>query len=621
MKRLLFIALLFFQLTANSQFKPFRFAFLSDTHIGSPNGAAEEDLRRTVRDINAMTDIAFVVLTGDITELGTNEELKLAKQILDSLNVNWYIIPGNHDTGWSESGGVMFTTVFGYDKFSFEYSGIRFLGCASGPYLRMSDGHVPRDAVNWLSGELKKLNSQQPVIFLNHYPIDNGLDNWYEITDRLRNQNTWAILCGHGHANKAMNFEDIPGVMGRSNLRAKADVGGYNLVDVRSDSMIFTERRPGSDRYRGETLKSWTGVKIETRQFKDDKKFTRPDYSINNKYSEVKEKWRFSSEANIISTPAVDGDNVMVGNQNGKMICLSLKNGEQKWVYQTGGAIFSSPAVSAGMVIFGSGDGSIYCLDVKTGKIKWKTGTDAAVLGAPLISSDFVFIGGSDHTFRKLDLLTGNVLWKFSGLEGPVVSTPLLYESKIIFGAWDKNLYALDEKAGKLIWKWNNGSSIRNYSPAACTPVANNGVVYIVAPDRYITAINSIDGKTLWRNNDATVRESIGMSADGKWIYGKTMQDTIVAYAASREKQPAAWQLNCGFGYEHVPSMLIEKGGNVFFGTKSGVVYSIDPVQQKTNWAYKIDNSMVNTVRVLDKRHLIAATMDGNVVLLENKKD
>ncbi len=621
MKRLLFIALLFFQLAANSQFKSFRFAFLSDTHIGSPNGSAEEDLRRTVRDINAMTDIAFVVLTGDITELGTNKELKLAKQILDSLKVKWYIIPGNHDTGWSESGGVMFTRVFGYDKFSFEYSGIRFLGCASGPYLRMSDGHVPRDAVNWLDGELKKLNPQQPVIFLNHYPIDNGLDNWYEITDRLRHYNTWAILCGHGHANKAMNFEDIPGVMGRSNLRAKANIGGYNLVDVRADSMIFAERKPGTDSYMGETLKSWTSLKIETRQFAKDKKFTRPDYSINNKYSQVKAKWRYSSDANIISTPAVDGDNVIVGNQNGKMICLSLKNGKQKWSYQTGGSIFSSPAVSKGMVVFGSADGTIYCLANKTGKLKWKAVAEAAVLGAPLISGNTVFIGSSDHSFRKLNLETGHVVWKFSGLEGPVVSTPLLYEGKIIFGAWDRNLYALNEKTGTLIWKWNNGSSIRNYSPAACIPVANDGVIYVVAPDRYITAINSTDGQTLWRNNDATVRESIGISTNGKWVYGKTMQDTIVAYTTSREKQSAAWKLHCGFGYEHVPSMLIEKEGSVFFGTKSGVVYSIDPAMRKINWAYKIDNSMVNTVRVLDKQRLIASTMDGKVVLLENKSN
>jgi hypothetical protein len=76
-----------------SQIRPFRFAFISDTHIGSSNGNAEMDLRRTVRDINGMSDIAFAVLTGDITELGTNDELQLARQILDSLDVPYHIIP------------------------------------------------------------------------------------------------------------------------------------------------------------------------------------------------------------------------------------------------------------------------------------------------------------------------------------------------------------------------------------------------------------------------------------------------------------------------------------------------------------------------------------------------
>jgi len=308
MKKILFGVLLVFSITtASPQVKVFRFAFLSDTHIGSPDGKAEEDLKRTVADINQMHDISFVVITGDITELGTNDEIKRAKQLFDELKIPYYIIPGNHDTGWSESGGDSFIKIFGNDKFSFEYNGIRFLGCASGPYLRMSDGHIPRGAINWLDKELKNVKPQQPVIFLNHYPIDNSLDNWYEITDRLRYFNTWAILCGHGHANRAMNFEDIPAVMGRSNLRARAEVGGYNLVDIRSDSMIFTERRPAV-----ETLKPWTGIKIETRHFATNKSFKRPDYGINEKYRQVKEKWRFSSAANIISTPAVAGDDVVV---------------------------------------------------------------------------------------------------------------------------------------------------------------------------------------------------------------------------------------------------------------------------------------------------------------------
>src|SRR5204863_3028014 len=133
----------------NAQIKPFRFIHVSDTHIGSPDGKAEDDLRRTVVDINHIDDIAFVVITGDITELGTDEQLKTARQILDSLHVKYYIIPGNHDSGWSESGGLSFKGIFGDDKFVFDYNGIRFIGCASGPYVRMSDGHVPRDAIVW----------------------------------------------------------------------------------------------------------------------------------------------------------------------------------------------------------------------------------------------------------------------------------------------------------------------------------------------------------------------------------------------------------------------------------------------------------------------------------------
>ena len=613
-KWILIILAIGFNIACFGQVKPFRFIHISDTHIGSPNGAAEEDLRRTVRDINAMKDIAFVVITGDITELGTDRELAVAKRILDSLNIPYYIMAGNHDTGWSESGGVSFTKTFGYDKFNFDFNGIRFIGCASGPYVRMSDGHIPRDAIVWLDSLLKKTPKEQPVIFLNHYPLDNGLDNWYEVIDRLKKHNTVLAICGHGHSNKKWDFEEIPAIMGRSNLRAKAEVGGYNIVDITGDSIIYTERRPGV-----ETLPSWAAVKYENHHYDTTKKFERPSYTVNDKYNNVNASWTYSSDANVISTPLVAKELVVFGNQKGRVDALTLNTGKRKWSYQTSGAIYSSPATYKDNVILGSGDGYIYCLKTADGKLKWKLKTDAAVLGSPLIDSNTVYIGGSDHSFRAIDANTGKLLWKYDSLQGPVVSTPLVYEGKVIFGAWDTNLYALNKQDGQLVWKWNNGSTVRNYSPAACIPVATDGIVYVVAPDRYITAIDAGSGTTVWRNNDTRIRESMGISADKKWIYGKTMQDTVVAYATSRDKQTAAWILNAGFGYEHVPSMLIEKQGQVFFGTKSGVVYSIDPVNRKVVWEHKIDNSMVNTVRVIDGRSVIASTMDGKVSLIKVK--
>jgi len=321
MKNFACCLLLLLYLSAQSQRAPFRFAFVTDTHIGSPDGVAEEDLRRTIRDINAQSDLAFVLLTGDITELGTNQELALAKKLLDSLRIPWYIIPGNHDTGWSESGGLGFTQTFGADRFSFNFQGVQFIGCASGPYVRMSDGHVPRDAVNWLDRQLASLADTTPIIMVNHYPLDNSLDNWYEITDRIRQKNTWAAICGHGHANRKMDFEGIPGVMGRSNLRAKAEVGGYNIVEVRADSILFSERRP-----ERRTLAVWHAVSIQKGLVaKQAKSFPRPSYQINEQYPQVKANWQVSDVANIISTPAVAGNAIVVGNQEGTINCYEKK--------------------------------------------------------------------------------------------------------------------------------------------------------------------------------------------------------------------------------------------------------------------------------------------------------
>ena len=610
-KNLLIFCLVIFSAAAAAQIKPFRFAFLSDTHIGSPDGKAEEDLRRTVQDINNSSDIDFVVITGDITELGTHEELPLAKKILDSLKVKYYIIPGNHDVGWSESGGMGFITTFGSDRFTFDHQGIRFIACSSGPYVRMSDGHIPRDAMTWMKNILDTTHVNMPVIFLNHYPMDNQMDNWYEVTELFKTRNTILFLCGHGHANKILNFEDIPGIMGRSNLRAKQPEGGYNVVYVNADSVLFTERKPVSG-----TMKRWAGIQVKQHHYDITKKFTRPDYTVNKKYAQVKEKWLFSSAANVISTPAVTNGLVVFGNQQGRVSALSLKNGKEKWVFNTTGAIYSSPAASNNRIVFGSTDGYVYCLNEK-GKEVWKLKTGGAVLGCALIENNTVYIGASDHNFRAVDVNTGKEVWSFSGLQGPVVSTPVINNNDIIFGAWDTYLYALNKLTGRLNWKWSNGSTVRNYSPAACIPVVKDDVIYIVAPDRYTSAIDAITGQTIWRTKEAGVRESIGISPDGKYIYGKTMNDTIVAFATGREAPKAAWKLHAGFGYEHAPSMLIEKDGNLFFGTRNGVVYAIDAMQQKVAWVHKIDNSMVNTVKVIDKKNLVVSTMDGKVVLLQ----
>ena len=596
---------------ALAQSAPFRFAWLSDTHVGSTTGAA--DLSRTVADLNAMGDIDFVILSGDITEMGGNAELELAKAILDSLNKPYYIIPGNHDTKWSESGATKFPALWGSDKFVFERDGYRFIGLHQGPLMRMGDGHFAPEDLRWLDSVLVNLpDKNQPLFFITHYPIDSSIDNWYELIDRAKRYNTQAVLCGHGHRNLVMDFEGIPGVMGRSNLGAKENAGGYTIAEIKADSIFFFERITGR-----ETKRVWHTLALGTRNFAADTTlYGRPDFFINQKYPQTKVKWKFTTDYTIAAAPAVWKDFVVIGNSDGVVYGLSLNDGKEQWRFQTGKGVYSTPAMANGKVVFGSADGNIYCLQVNAAKLIWKFATAAPIVATPIIDNSVVYLGSSDGKFRAIDLDTGQLKWEFTGVAGFVETKPLLYDGKIVFGAWDTFLYALNRKDGAPAWKWSNGNSGVLYSPAACWPVAAHGKIFIAAPDRFMTAIDAATGKTVWRSNRYQVREAIGLSVDAQTVYARCMTDTLLAFSSSTNAPQLRWFTPCGYGYDIDPSMPLEKDGVIFFGTKNGFVFAVDANSGAVQWQYRVGVTVVNTVAPIAANRVVVTDMDGKIMMI-----
>jgi len=130
-----------------------RFAWLSDLHIGSDRG--EADLRASVADINALPGLSFVLVTGDITEMGSYENLSLAKEILDGLAVPYHIIPAI-TTPSGPVGRLGFRAALGRRPVRVRRGGFRFIGLSQGPVLRMGDGNWAPQDVRWLEGLLSE---------------------------------------------------------------------------------------------------------------------------------------------------------------------------------------------------------------------------------------------------------------------------------------------------------------------------------------------------------------------------------------------------------------------------------------------------------------------------------
>lgn len=602
---------------AQPQQKPgFKFAQVTDTHVGGSTGV--EDLIRTVEDLNRQDEIDFVIFSGDITEFGSDEELNKAKSILDNLQKPWYVIPGNHDTNWSESGGNSFLKVFGNETFAFGHKGYFFIGTNSGPNMRMSPGQIPRENLVRMDSILQnEVEGRTPIIYVNHYPQDSSLNNWFDAVDRLKRFNVQMALCGHGHQNRPFDFDGIPGVMVRSNLRAKDTVGAYHIISLVDGKAEFFMRYPGV-----KTVDTpWHIVEIRDRQLHlTMDRYRRPDYSVNQKYSDqINVAWEFQDDSDLGAGFSSDGKLLFTANTAGQVYALNLKDGSKVWTFQTEGKVYSTPEVWKNHLLVGGSDHKIYCLDARTGILKWSYEAEKAVLGSPLIEKGVAFIGASDGRFRAFDLRSGRLLWDFEGVKGHVSAKPLLYQGKLYFGSWGNDFYALDPKTGTKIWEWSNGSRSRMLSPAACYPVGSNGRVFIVAPDRYMTALDAQTGEVIWRANDekksgARVRESMGLSEDRRLVYAKTMDGNLLGFSTRQDTMEIAWRSALQLPYELAPTAILANNGIVFVPSHSGLLSAIDARSGAVLWQYRISNAMINPMLTIKNNSIVASTMDGKIV-------
>lgn len=592
----------------------FKFAQVTDTHVGGATGA--DDLRRTIKDLNQRKEVDFVIFSGDITEFGADAELKLAKQLIDSLELPWYIIPGNHDSNWSESGANSFRKVFGNETFFFNHKGYDFMGTTSGPNMRMSPGQIPRENLVWMDSVFQAHpNTETPLIYINHYPQDSSLNNWYEAIDRLKERNVQLALCGHGHVNQLFDWEGIPGVMGRSNLRAKDTVGGYNIISIADNKATYHTRRP-----LAHTEASWLSVPLVNPNLSNNiQAYKRPDFSVNQRYtSSVKLAWTFQDNSDLGAGFARYKNLLITGNTAGQIFALDLATGAKAWSFRTGGKVYSTPAIWRNTVVVGSSDGFIYGLDAQQGSLLWKVETGKAVLGSAAIAKGIAYIGGSDGSFRAIDVATGKQKWVFSKLKNFVSTKPTIYKGKVIFGDWGNGFYALDIQTGDLLWEWDNGHQNRMFSAAACYPVAVHNRVFIVAPDRFMTALSAETGQVIWREKkDAIrVRESMGLSQDGESVYVKTMDGQLLGISTRSNHMDVAWKSQLQLPYELTPTAIASHGRQVYVPSHSGLLSGVDAQSGKVEWQYKISNSMINPIFVIDTNQIIASTMDGTIVKL-----
>ncbi|WP_010665633.1 outer membrane protein assembly factor BamB family protein [Marinilabilia salmonicolor] len=589
-------------------------AHLTDIHV-SPGSEAEANLIEVIDDINAAKP-DFVVVTGDLTNTGSNAELMAVKKVLDRLNVPYYAIPGNHETNWSESAGLKFNELWGNDRFIFTTDDFLFVGFNTGPYMKMGDGHVKQEDLKWLKRVLNNLeNKDKTLVIMAHYPLAEGLDNWTHVVGLLKEHDCRLTLCGHGHRIKLLNFDGIPGVMGRSLSSPQFDAPGYTLLELRNDSALIFNKQPSED--IGDPIISLSLFSPDT--IKTLPISSRPNYSVNSQYPGVEVVFELRDTASIFTGPCLVHDSLLVyGNSLGYVKGVRTSDKSILWERRYEGALFSTPVTNKKVVAFGNVRGEIIGLDAKNGREVWKVNVGTPVLAEGIVEDNALYIGGGQTAFYKIDMSDGSVIWRYDGIDGLVQGKPVLADKEVVFGAWDRHLYCLDKDTGAVQWTWNNGNSVQLFSPGNVKPVISQGKVFIVAPDRFMTAIELKTGKEVWRTQKHQVRESMGISPDGMQVYAKLMNDSIIAISSRTFFPKTLWAIDAGIEYDHNPCPVVSKDAWVAAATKNGLITAVSANGNKVLWKHKPGNSSINKIVTDSQGHLWVSLMEGRLLKIKH---
>ncbi len=435
--RYIFYSLIVFLLcgTASAQEKTINFALLSDTHFNSFK-YAEDDLRQAVADINASDSIDFVIISGDLVEFGETAEYKDYKNIIAKLMVPYHVVSGNHDTNWSENGCTAFDKFFGSTHFIFDYNGYRFIGLGAGPMLKMGAPYYPHKEIDWLKSVIDTTNTSVPIIFINHFPMDEPICNGHEVMQILKTRNLKLILSGHEHQNSRRLFEGVPGIVCRSILRRKDPIGGYNIVTLKDSTISFRERI-----IKTTTYNPWTTIDLTKYNHIIDPypKNDTTSYSINKDYPQIIEKWRIEEQTDLPSQASVYKNKLIYTTTNGYIKARDIKTGIELWEFKTSNSIFSTPFITKKYVYTSSTDGFIYCLNHSDGSLKWKKDTRYPLVSSPLISNNILYIGSSNGHFYAINAYTGIEKWENDSIHGFVEARPCSDGTNVYFGTWGLN--------------------------------------------------------------------------------------------------------------------------------------------------------------------------------------
>ncbi|KAB7895686.1 outer membrane protein assembly factor BamB [Rouxiella sp. S1S-2] len=233
-----------------------------------------------------------------------------------------------------------------------------------------------------------------------------------------------------------------------------------------------------------------------------------------------KEKWKvnlsenpgfFSSNisAQLSGGVTVDGSNLYIGSEKAIVYSLNTADGTVAWQSKVAGEAISRPVISDGLVLIHTSNGILQALNQKDGSIAWSANLDMPTLSlrgesAPAVAFGAAIVGGDNGRVSAVLMKEGQMIWqqRISEPSGAteidrlsdVDTTPVIVNGVVYTVAYNGNLVAMDLRSGQIMWKREVGS-VNNI-------IVEGDRIYMVDQNDRVMALNTQGGVTVWTQSE-----------------------------------------------------------------------------------------------------------------------
>jgi outer membrane protein assembly factor BamB len=309
-------------------------------------------------------------------------------------------------------------------------------------------------------------------------------------------------------------------------------------------------------------------------------------------------------------TPALESSAVYATNATGEILKLDAANGRQVWRANVGEPISGGIGIGAGIVLVGTNKGNVHAYDV-AGKALWKAKVSSEILSVPRYFDGLVIV-----RIFGLDAADGSRKWVYERINPALTlrsSVGLVVDSGAVYAGFaGGKMVAIRADNGKLIWEATVAqpkgvTEIERIADITSLPVVVGPIVYAVAYQGKIAAVDRRSGKVLW-NRDISSYSGLNVE-DNKIFVSHTLG---AVYSLDYETGKTFWRQ--GALANRRLTAPLPMGSVVAVGDLEGYVHFLTRDEGSFAARIKLDgNAVMSLVSGSTSSQLIAETRDGGL--------